>query len=196
MNRFDGEDSRPCRCSVAAAPGQVEVDLVSHDGRKAAGDYCYTLTVTDRCSGWTEIVPVPSRAQVFVFTALTHVLTPLPFGWYRTGAARADSHKYGADWPNDLPTAGANTCTRQTLSNTARTITEKQECPSTDASIAKRHGSGECTVLSAHATQHETFSGSPNQSHGLPRAISLASHRSLAAGAGELAKLLRRLAGR
>jgi len=63
----------------AAAPGQVEVDLVSHDGGKAAGDHGYTLTVTDRCSGWTEIVPVPSRAQVVVFTALTHVLTSLPF---------------------------------------------------------------------------------------------------------------------
>jgi hypothetical protein len=35
--------------------------------------------VTDRCSGWTTIVAVPSRAQVFVFTALTHVLTSLPF---------------------------------------------------------------------------------------------------------------------
>jgi len=57
----------------------VEVDLVSHDGGKAAGDHCYTLTVTDRCSGWTEIVPVPSRAQVYVFEALTAVLTHLPF---------------------------------------------------------------------------------------------------------------------
>src|SRR5450756_326649 len=63
----------------AATPGQVEVDLVSHDGGKAAGDHCYTLTVTDRCSGWTTIVPVPSRAQIFVFEALTTVLLDLPF---------------------------------------------------------------------------------------------------------------------
>ena len=63
----------------AATPGQVEVDLVSHDGGKAAGDHCYTLTVTDHCSGWTTIVPVPSRAQVFVFEALTTVLHDLPF---------------------------------------------------------------------------------------------------------------------
>jgi len=47
------------------------------EGRKQ--DHCYTLTVTDRCSGWTEIVPVPSRAQVVVFAALTSVLTHLPF---------------------------------------------------------------------------------------------------------------------
>jgi len=48
-------------------------------GGKAAGDHCYTLTLTDRCSGWTAIVPVPSRAQVYVFAALTRVLTHLPF---------------------------------------------------------------------------------------------------------------------
>jgi len=53
----------------AAAPGFVEVDLVSHDGGKAAGDHCYTLI--DRCSGRTEIVPVPSRAQMYVLDALT-----------------------------------------------------------------------------------------------------------------------------
>jgi hypothetical protein len=58
----------------AASPRYVEVDLVSHDGGKAAGDHCSTLTVTDRCSGWTEIVPVSSRAQVYVFAALTTVL--------------------------------------------------------------------------------------------------------------------------
>lgn len=63
----------------AAAPGYVEVDLVSQDGGPATGDHCYTLTVTDRCSGWTEIVPVPSRAQVYVFAALTTILSHLPF---------------------------------------------------------------------------------------------------------------------
>jgi hypothetical protein len=63
----------------AASPGYVEVDLVSHDGGKATGDHCYTLTVTDRCSGWTEIVPVPNRAQVHVFAALTGVLAHLAF---------------------------------------------------------------------------------------------------------------------
>jgi transposase InsO family protein len=63
----------------AASPGYVEVDLVSHDGGRATGDHCYTLTVTDRCTGWTEIVPVPSRAQVYVVAALTGVLAHLAF---------------------------------------------------------------------------------------------------------------------
>ena len=31
---------------------------MSHDGGSTAGDHCTTLTVTDRCCGWTEIVPV------------------------------------------------------------------------------------------------------------------------------------------
>ncbi|HEX7607846.1 MAG TPA: DDE-type integrase/transposase/recombinase [Candidatus Cryosericum sp.] len=61
-----------------ASPGYVEVDLVSHGGGKVAGDRCYTLTVTDRCSGWTEIVPVSSHAQAYVFAALTTALSHLP----------------------------------------------------------------------------------------------------------------------
>jgi len=52
----------------AAAPGQVEVDLVSHDGGKAAGDHCYTLTVTDRCSGW----------RVASFQIIVKSLRPFP----------------------------------------------------------------------------------------------------------------------
>ena len=46
---------------------------------KATGDHCYTLTVTDRRPWWTAIVPVPSRAEVYVFAALTTVLSHLPF---------------------------------------------------------------------------------------------------------------------
>jgi len=46
---------------------------------KATGDHCYTLTVTDRRPWWTAIVPVPSRAQVYVFAVLTTVLSHLPF---------------------------------------------------------------------------------------------------------------------
>ena len=46
---------------------------------KATGDHCYTLTVTDRRPWWTAIVPVPSRAEVYVFAALTTVLSHQPF---------------------------------------------------------------------------------------------------------------------
>ena len=34
-----------------AEPGFVEIDLVAHDGGVAAGEYCYTLTMTDIATG-------------------------------------------------------------------------------------------------------------------------------------------------
>jgi hypothetical protein len=37
-----------------AKPGFVEIDLVSHGGGNAAGQYAFTLTVTDIATGWTE----------------------------------------------------------------------------------------------------------------------------------------------
>jgi hypothetical protein len=36
-----------------ARPGFVEIDLVGHDGGNASGEFCFTLTVTDICTGWT-----------------------------------------------------------------------------------------------------------------------------------------------
>jgi hypothetical protein len=35
-------------------PGHVEADTVAHCGDSTAGDYVYSLTVTDPASGWTE----------------------------------------------------------------------------------------------------------------------------------------------
>ena len=37
-----------------AVPGFVEIDLVGHEGGNAVGEHCYTLTVTDIATGWTE----------------------------------------------------------------------------------------------------------------------------------------------
>jgi len=41
--------------------GCPSVPLCPEEGERdhAAGDHCYTLTVTDRCSGWTQMAPVP-----------------------------------------------------------------------------------------------------------------------------------------
>jgi hypothetical protein len=36
-----------------ARPGFVEIDLVSHDGGNAAGQFAFMLTVTDIATGWT-----------------------------------------------------------------------------------------------------------------------------------------------
>jgi len=60
-------------------PGFVEIDLVAHDGGLAVGDYCQTLDITDVCTGWTEALAVPNKAQVWVFNAIAKARERLPF---------------------------------------------------------------------------------------------------------------------
>jgi hypothetical protein len=60
-------------------PGFVEIDLVAHDGGLSLGDYCQTLDITDVCTGWTEALAVPNKAQVWVFEAITKARQRLPF---------------------------------------------------------------------------------------------------------------------
>jgi hypothetical protein len=60
-------------------PGFVEIDLVAHDGGLAAGEYLYTLDMTDVYSGWTEVQAVQNKAQVWVFAALKELRARLPF---------------------------------------------------------------------------------------------------------------------
>jgi hypothetical protein len=57
----------------------VEVDLVAHEGGNASGDYAQTLDLTDVSTGWTELVAVRNKAQVWVFEALQQVRQRLPF---------------------------------------------------------------------------------------------------------------------
>jgi len=37
-----------------AKVGFMEMDLVSHEGGNPSGEYAFTLTLTDVCSGWTQ----------------------------------------------------------------------------------------------------------------------------------------------
>jgi hypothetical protein len=62
-----------------AQPGFAEIDLVGHDGGDGSGDFCQSLDVTDVCTAWTEVRAVRNKAQVWVFEALTHIRTKLPF---------------------------------------------------------------------------------------------------------------------
>lgn len=62
-----------------ATPGFVEIDLVAHDGGVAAGEYCYTLTMTDITTGWTVNRSVPNRARVWVIEAIDHAAAMFPF---------------------------------------------------------------------------------------------------------------------
>jgi len=62
-----------------AAPGFVEIDLVGHEGGNSRGEFCFTFTVTDIATGWTENRTVRNKAEVHVFAALTDVVEHLPF---------------------------------------------------------------------------------------------------------------------
>jgi hypothetical protein len=62
-----------------AQPGFVEIDLVAHDGGNAAGEYAFTLTVTDIATGWTENRSVPSKAAKCVLAALDGITNKMPF---------------------------------------------------------------------------------------------------------------------
>src|SRR5258706_1691017 len=60
-------------------PGFAELDLVAHDGGMGVGDYAQTLDMTDVCTGWTETIAVPNKAQVWVFAAINKARGRLPF---------------------------------------------------------------------------------------------------------------------
>jgi hypothetical protein len=62
-----------------ARPGFVEIDLVAHEGGNAAGQFAYTLTVTDIATGWTENRSVPAKTKRLVVAALEAITKVMPF---------------------------------------------------------------------------------------------------------------------
>jgi integrase-like protein len=60
-------------------PGFTEIDLVSHSGNCATGEFCYSLNVTDIYTGWTEMRAVLGRGQEAVRQALEEIRQALPF---------------------------------------------------------------------------------------------------------------------
>ena len=76
------KDSIPIRTWAEwndAVPGFVEIDLVGHEGGNAIGEHCYTLTVTDIATGWTENRSVRNKAEKWVFEALMDIRAAFPF---------------------------------------------------------------------------------------------------------------------
>ena len=61
------------------SPGFTEIDLVSHSGNSAAGEFAHTLNVTDIHSTWTESRAVLGRGETAVQQALDEVAGALPF---------------------------------------------------------------------------------------------------------------------
>ena len=60
-------------------PGFTEIDLVSHSGNSASGEFCYSLNLTDIFTGWTETRAVLGRGQRAVQEALEAIRQALPF---------------------------------------------------------------------------------------------------------------------
>ena len=62
-----------------AEPGHTEVDLVSHSGPSARGEFAYTLNLTDVYSGWCESRAVLGRSEEGIVEALDRIRRGLPF---------------------------------------------------------------------------------------------------------------------
>ena len=60
-------------------PGFAEIDLVSHSGDSAEGEFAHTLNLTDIHSGWTESRAVLGKSEVAVVAALEEIRARLPF---------------------------------------------------------------------------------------------------------------------
>ena len=60
-------------------PGFTEVDLVSHSGNSASGEFAHTLNVTDIHTTWTESSAVLGRGEGAVQRALNEIAEALPF---------------------------------------------------------------------------------------------------------------------
>jgi hypothetical protein len=60
-------------------PGVLEIDLVSHCGESAMGEFIYTLNSTDMITGWYEAEAIMGKSQRAVDAALREIEARLPF---------------------------------------------------------------------------------------------------------------------
>jgi len=60
-------------------PGWVEADTVAHCGESMAGDFCWSLTVTDVHTQWTENRAVWNKGQHAVREQIAEIEAALPF---------------------------------------------------------------------------------------------------------------------
>jgi transposase InsO family protein len=64
---------------AVAEAGYAEIDLVSHSGPSAQGEFAYTLNLTDVHTGWCESRAVLGRGEEGVVAALDAIRRALPF---------------------------------------------------------------------------------------------------------------------
>jgi transposase InsO family protein len=61
------------------SPGFTEIDLVSHSGNSASGEFLHSLNVTDIHSTWVESRAVMGKSQIAVLNAMQDMEQALPF---------------------------------------------------------------------------------------------------------------------
>jgi hypothetical protein len=74
----------------------MEIDLVAHCGESTEGQYLNTLTCTDLCTGWTEVIALRRRTQEAVRDAIDAMRQRLPF------ALLGIDSDNGSEFINDL----------------------------------------------------------------------------------------------
>jgi transposase InsO family protein len=66
-------------CWDVQEPGFAEIDLVSHSGNSADGEFAHSLNLTDIHTGWTESAALLGKSEVAVQEALNQIRAQLPF---------------------------------------------------------------------------------------------------------------------
>ena len=71
----------PIRCEHwdVSQPGFVEADTVAHCGNSLAGDFVWSLTMTDILTGWTECRATWNKGSQGVMTQIQAIEAALPF---------------------------------------------------------------------------------------------------------------------
>jgi hypothetical protein len=66
-------------CWDIQEPGFLEGDTVAHCGGSLQGEFIWSLTATDICTGWTEVRPVWHKGRKAVVEAIDDIQLTLPF---------------------------------------------------------------------------------------------------------------------
>jgi len=66
-------------CWDVHEPGFTEIDLVSHSGQEASGEFIHSLNLTDVQTGWVETRAVMGRGESGVVEAIEEIRQSVPF---------------------------------------------------------------------------------------------------------------------
>jgi transposase InsO family protein len=66
-------------CWDVHEPGFTEIDLVSHSGQHASGEFIHSLNLTDVQTGWVETRAVMGRGESGVVQAIEEIRQSVPF---------------------------------------------------------------------------------------------------------------------